>query len=233
MSNIEFIEITNSAEHLLILDEFYEQVYIKNFIDPDELVSVSEIKDFLARKSEGWYGENNYHVLVAKQGSEIIGGSISDYFSDCKSAAIEFITVSEQHRGKKIGRLLLDKTISVLESDGELNLVVAEIENPEVYDRASVISPVDRAVIWKRYGFFRIDFDYIQPRLSDSQSPASFLWLIARSPDRRIKSSLVLDVLKSYFELAMGIEDAESTTEYIFAKNQFSSREYVELLEII
>lgn len=233
--NVTFVELSNSQEDLLSLGEFYNQVYTTNFIDPDERVSLDDIEGFLKKKSDGWYKQNNYHVIIAKHEEKIIAGSISDYFADCSAAAIEFITVSQEYRGNKVGRLLLEKTIEVLNEDGELDLVVAEIENPEIYKGASVIPPLDRALIWKKYGFSRVDFNYIQPRLSENQQPISFLWLIAKQKksETKITSSLLLEVLRCYFELAMGIEDAKLTEEYISVEKQLAGKEFVGLVDII
>src|SRR5690606_6133112 len=86
----------------------------------------------------------------------------------------------------------------------------AEMNDP--FRRAATpdnLDPFERAVIWGRWGFARLDFPYVQPALSRHQKPVENLALIARLLIRPRSGSVaapwLLEVVGEYMRWAMRI----------------------------
>jgi GNAT superfamily N-acetyltransferase len=221
---IEFREISDRADDLLILDRFYKDLYESEFPDPDERESLANMKEYLRLKAQGWYGENNYHLLIALEDGRLCGGVISDFLADAGAGAIEFLVVDQQQRGSGLGRSLLEQTERLLAADAkrvgrELTCVVAEMNDPfKPGALDDCFDPFLRAQIWDRWGYARLEFPYLQPALSSDQNAVSHLMLVAK-PMRAawrdaIPSATVKAVLAGYMRWAMRLENPESVPEY-------------------
>ncbi|HYS41205.1 MAG TPA: hypothetical protein VEO01_36790, partial [Pseudonocardiaceae bacterium] len=77
---ITFHDLTDSTDDIATLTRFYETLYVGEFPDPDERESLANMIDYLGRRARGWYGRNNYHVLLATGADgRPVGASIVDY----------------------------------------------------------------------------------------------------------------------------------------------------------
>src|SRR5215831_18986085 len=77
-----FREIDASPGGLAELSRFYRRAYVREFPDPDERESLANMKRYLRLKAQGWYGRNNYHIVLAELDGEPIGGSVVDYLAE-------------------------------------------------------------------------------------------------------------------------------------------------------
>jgi GNAT superfamily N-acetyltransferase len=105
MKSVEMREL--AAGNGDLLETFYTEVYEREFPDPDERESLANIARYLALREEGWYGRNNYHVVLACRGDTVLGGCILDYFAEPNAGVIEFLFTIAAARGLGVGRALL------------------------------------------------------------------------------------------------------------------------------
>lgn len=214
-SGVAFTELDASPAGLRALRRFYKALYVREFPDPHERESLANMERYLALKAKGWYGVNNYHVLLMQSGGEVVGGSISDYLARPNAGVIEFLFTKPGRRRRGLGRALLDATVRLLRRDAHaaggkpLAAVVGEMNDPFKQPATpDSMDPFERAGIWGRWGFGRVDFPYVQPALSSKQRPVECLALVAKLPRgarRRVRSEWVMDVVSEYMRWAMRI----------------------------
>ena len=225
MPPFRVIEVNDQADSLELFKDFYDSVYVSEFPDPDERESLTNICEYLGRKRAGWYGANNYHVLVATvEGGRPVGCAIADYLAEPDAATLEFLTVSPSWRRCGIGRALRSRMENLLADDAErtnkrLDYIVAEMNDPRRTDPAADnMDPVERTLLWHRWGYRLIDFDYVQPALSPTQAPVRTLRLIVRIrtdlDQDRIQAARLLSIVANYLRWAMRIDAPQHAPEF-------------------
>ncbi len=232
-----------SAEDHTLLARFYDGLYLDAFPDPDERESFENIVAYLERERAGGYGANNYHVLIAHDDGDIVGGVISDYFVGSNSAVIEFVTTDPRRRRGGVSRALLDR---VLEESGHdavraghscLDYCFAEVEDPFAAGLLDTdLDPFTRLAIWARWGYRPIDFPYVQPPLSDEQERGTNLLLTVKVcnpdlPSDRIDADRVRTFVSDYLSLAMRIDDPERHPDFRFMAEFLGGAPEVALLD--
>ena len=219
---LQLKDITDDPEDLDRLSRFYEGLYIAGFPDPNERESLANMKRYLKRKREGWYGKNHYHIILALEGERTVAASVSDYLAVPNCGIIEFLLVDETMRGSGLGSRLHAATLEAFNADARragrsgVDGIVIELNDPfRVAPQNDNYDPFERALIWDRWGYGRLCFPYVQPALSDEQEPVRCLLLgmlpIAPQFRREVPSSLVCDVLSGFH--ALGDADREARDE--------------------
>lgn len=79
---ITFRELTGAPDDLSVLAGFHGTLYVSLFPDPDERESLENMAGYLRLKGHGWYGENNYHIVLAFDGELLAGAVIADYLAE-------------------------------------------------------------------------------------------------------------------------------------------------------
>lgn len=224
-AGLAFREIDESPAGLAALERFYHERYVAEFPDPDERESLANMRNYLALKAAGWYGPNNYHIVVAEVDGEAVGGVVFDYLAASNAGVIEFLFVADSVRGSGLGRALLEAAIATLREDARvrrgrrLAAVVAEMNDP--FHRPSTpdnLDPFLRAAIWGRWGFHALGFPYVQPALSAGQQKVEGLLLIVRPLLRvapaGVRSRWVAAVVADYLRWAMRIDEPTTHPDY-------------------
>lgn len=222
---IQFYEITDSGDDLATLKRFYETLYIAEFPDPDERESLENMVAYLRLKARGWYGPNNYHIVLATEGGQLVGGSIADFLASAQTGVIEFLLVAPAGRRSGVGRALLEHTEQLLSDDAlrslgrPLALVVAEMNDPFAATRTpDNMDPSARTLVWHHFGYRGLDFPYTQPALSDEQVPVDNLILICKpfwpAWSTAVPAAVVKTVLHEYLRWAMRIDRPDLCAEY-------------------
>ncbi|WP_407280253.1 GNAT family N-acetyltransferase [Aromatoleum evansii] len=241
-AKVGFREIDASPAGLATLERFYRERYVAEFPDPDERESLDNMRRYLALKAQGWYGDNNYHIVVAEIGGEAVGGVVFDYLAMPRAGVIEFLFVVSDWRESGIGRALLDEAIRLLRRDARrrgarLAAVVAEMNDP--FRRPATpdnMDPFRRAAVWGRWGFGVLEFPYVQPALSAGQLPVDGLLLIMRPfgrvPQSGFRSHWVELVVAEYLRWAMRIEDPAADRDFLAMAEALASRPRVALVPL-
>jgi GNAT superfamily N-acetyltransferase len=243
-NDIVFQELTAAPRDLDLLRRFYQDLYLPEFPDPDERESLDNMTHYLELKAQGWYGANNYHIVLLTDSGRPVAGSVSDYLSAADAGVIEFLTVAPAWRRRGLGARLLSWTETTLAVDAgsrsarALRAIVAEMHDPRIPDpHHASLAPQARARIWSGWGYRKLDFDYVQPALSASQHAARHLMLLAKIPNGNtrhaaLRTHQLRAVLREYFYWAMRIEQPERTAEYQQMCAQLADDGYVDLLPL-
>ncbi len=219
-----FRELQYRPDDLAILERFYRDIYVPEFPSRDERESLENMASYLRLKANGWYGRNNYHIVLGFQGGDApVAGSFADYLDEPNSGVIEFLVVTPALRGAGFGRQLLGETEKRLASDAlllgkdGLDVIVAEMNDPYKQNKDSMDAFL-RAAIWDQWGYGLLDFPYIQPALSADKARVDGLLLIAkpcRSDFRRaLPTAKLKAILRGYMRWAMRIEAPDETADY-------------------
>ena len=222
---LKFREIDSSVEGRAALTRFYRGLYIAEFPDPHERESLVNMRRYLALKAKGWYGPNNYHILIMELNGRPVGGSVFDYLARPNAGVIEFLFTRSTYRSRGFGKALLGATLRALRRDARartgrsLAAVVAEMNDPyRRMDTPDNMDPFERAAIWGKWGFSKMEFPYVQPALSPDQRPVRCLTLVAK-PLRRVPragfgADWALGVVGEYMRWAMRIRDPSRNAQY-------------------
>ena len=231
-----FRELQHKPDDLELLEQFYNDVYVAEFPSRDERESLQNMRNYLRLKATGWYGRNNYHILMGLDDGNPVAGAFVDYLDEPNSAAIEFLVVSHELRGTGCGRRLLDETEKLLTNDATalgkngLDCLVAEMNDPFKQAKDSM-DPFIRAAIWDGWGYRRLDFPYVQPALSKGQARVDDLLLIAKpcrsAREGGLAAGQVKAILAGYMRWAMRVERPETTPEYHYMSRQLDAMKTV------
>jgi GNAT superfamily N-acetyltransferase len=224
IARLQYRELNSSPATQGLLAAFYERLYVPEFPDRDERESLESIRDYLARKAAGWYGDNNYHVVVACDGDEPVGGVIFDYLAEAEAGVAEFLVVDRAWRGRGLGTALLAYLERTLADDAAARgrrpprWLVAEMNDPfwpePVEDS---LDPFVRAAIWGRWGFHRLLFPYVQPALAADKRPVHHLMLAIKFLTGAVKevgSATVVRAVHEYVRWAMRITEPERSPQF-------------------
>jgi len=240
---LAFRELTASSEDRAILRRFYDEIYVREFSDPDEKESLLNIERYLELKATGWYQKNNYQVVVAVAEGEIVGGAIADYLADPNVGVIEFLVTSPRWRGFGFGRRLLDYTEAWVAASAERaaqprpDWVLAEINDPFRVDlTAENLDPILRAQIWGHWGYRKLDFPYVQPALSKGQLPVHHMMLAVKPLTGDCSDTFsgirLIAALHAYLRWAMRIPDPTDNAEFRAMGEYLSGRERIAMIPL-
>ncbi len=224
IEGLHYRELDSSPPALQLLAAFYERLYVAEFPDADERESLDSIQDYLRRKDAGWYGDNNYHVVVTCAGDRPVAGVIFDFLADAEAGVVEFLVVDRAWRGRGLGSALLEYTERALAADAEARgrhrppWLLAEMNDPFWPDPvADSLDPFERAAIWGRWGFHRLVFPYVQPALAADKRPVPHLMLAIKflaAGIADVSGLTVTRILREYLRWAMRIAEPERSPEF-------------------
>ncbi|MEM3265362.1 MAG: hypothetical protein QXH07_05360 [Thermoplasmata archaeon] len=210
MENLEIIEI---EENYPRFDEFY-RLYSTIFTKKEEIETEENLKKYLSYKKTGYYGKNDYHILLLlNKSNDIIGFLIGDFYSDPGISFIEFLGIDKKYRDNGFSKILFNKFLKICENDAlisksKLNGVIIEVEKPEVIDSPGSFT------YWDKLGFKKIECKYIQPSLSiNKESEKNLMLMYYGISEKYLKKETLVSALKAYFKYAMSKEEPDDLDE--------------------
>lgn len=226
------------------LADFYNGLYAESFPDSNERESLENMQNYLSLKNRGWYGKNNYHILVGRNDAgKIISGAVIDYLANPNAGVLEFVTVEKTARQKGVGKNMLARIEELLSSDAAGNgmngvdFIIAEVENPAKLSPGEThqFDPVLRLGIWRKLGFKAFDFPYVQPALSENQKPVDYLFLAVKTLKKEwetlMPQKIVAEAVHEYIRWAMRIDNPLENAEFIQMKKSLSAEETINLVD--
>lgn len=185
-STVEYIEIDDPfSDHV----EQFCDVLVEAFPDPYDREDIPILRKNLEEGS--WTdGEEvcRYHLITAQRHNRVIGGTSFYFFSDGRTALGmgAYLAVRREFRNKGIGTGLIEARNRVLLADAQefnrhLKGLVIQISEPKLMSaserESDSIDPLERERFWRRRGYRKIDFNFIQPPIRNSEPPVEYLSL--------------------------------------------------------
>ncbi len=182
------IDLKNKA-NINLFDDFYNKILVSSFAK-DQIENYEQFLNNLNNK-------DSYFITLVLNKDEVVGGIIYDYLKQTNSGFIEYIAVKKDHTNNNIGSNLLNQAISILnqKSDKKIDFLFCELEQ-------EINGKQPKHYFWQKFGFKKIDFDYIQPPLDDLKKPVfimDFGYLSFVKTDKKITKQLLIDVLNEYY----------------------------------
>lgn len=231
-----FIEVSlDNNSSIVDLGQFYTSIYMDCFPDANERETFDNLLGYLKQAQN--QDDYTYHIILLKDNNTVIGGAIFDYFKRTNSAMIEFLAVKKDLQSCGIGTQIFKKIQLILSFQANkfnkrnVDNIFCEIDAPE-YSTASVKKYL---YFWNKNNFRHIDFSYIQPALSEGQSPVRGLWLavLTNNMESSINSTLVKEILQDYMRHCMHIDNPLEKSEYLEMMQDIQGKESLNLLNII
>lgn len=223
---VEVREITSSGTaDLDLLRRYVSESFKLSFPGDDE----RDVEEYFHLDQRGEFGENKYHVVVATDGDELLGGSVSAYLAEPNAGVIEYQNVMAAHRGSGIATDIYLLTERILEEDAkragrELEMLVVEIEDPFRTPLPTSFDRFRRAGILHYAGYSIADYPHIQRVLDvPGQEGLHTLLLLAKplSPafERTVPTSYLKVLLDEYFTWGeLGGPSYDGVSAYLTAR---------------
>lgn len=222
-----------------LFNQFYCDLFAPAFPDKDECDSIESIMDQSGRFSvmEG----EEFFVILAIRGTKIVGGVIAEYFSKSNCGMIDYIVVSKDERGKKLGTRIIDYVIDVMsksaksykEFNSGIDYCFFEVEDPDKVKQkmesssdemnlVRVEEAYDRINFWSHMAAEAITVDYYHPAIGNDQSVVDYLSLCVLecangkrwSWKEKIAKKTLIDFVNEYFWSAYNIQNVKDDECY-------------------
>ncbi|CAN5733987.1 hypothetical protein BH23GEM10_BH23GEM10_12330 [soil metagenome] len=174
---------------------------VQEMFDPRERQPLAELRSEIAERRLGMLSSYNFHLITALHDDdpEPAGTVIGLYLDGVNAGFITYLAVREQHRGRRIARVLRPHLIEVFRDDArraghdDLAFVLGEVRRD---------SPWLRRLVRTR-GAIPFDLDYYHPGMSlDSAEP----YVLYRQPvgdaRRELPVALVRRILYAIYRRA-------------------------------
>jgi hypothetical protein len=203
---VEVREITTSGTaDLDLLRRFISDSFKLSFPGSDE----RDVEAYFHREQRGDFAPNRFHVIVATDGDDVVGGSVSAYIGEPNVGVIEYQIVNPSHRGSGVAAEIYLLSERVLEEDArrrgrDLDMFIAEIEDPFRTPLPTSFDRFRRAGILHYTGFRIADYLHVQRMLTEpGQEGLHTLLLLARPLvpqfDQAIPAGFIKKLLEEYF----------------------------------
>ncbi len=187
---IDYIEITDPDSDDVAQ---FHNVLVEAFPHPREREDVGMLRESLRRGS--WTSEDErcrYHLVVARRNDQVVGG-MSFYFFCHRDSYVpgalgigSYLAVKKDFRKRGIGTNLIAIRDQILAKDaGEFDCylkgLVIQVNDPGLMSAWEIeqdsINSWERERFWKRRGYEKIAFNFIQPPIRSGEPPIEYLSL--------------------------------------------------------
>lgn len=184
-----------------LLRRFHAEVLKKCFHKYD----LDSSKQLIANVRAG-----DYVVALAVEGDEILGGIVIEHSWSMgkKVMLIAWVAVSEKHRGRDIGTLLVNQAISYAKANEAL-ILLGEVENPYAFEEegSAYGNPVKRVRFYSRFDCQYLSVPYVVPLSNGRNEFGMMLTLFPLSEEQASATEM------SYPEFALFIEEFVGSDE--------------------
>ena len=198
-----FILINNREsliQNITWVNKFEAELYIPNFPNENEREPFENIKQRILNND---YPTTTITLLI--EDDKLIGGCVIDSYIECKSIEPIYLVVNKEMRNRGYGRKLLDVSITNMEN---IKHVFLEVDDPQKpIDESNItIDPQKRLNMYLNWGFKVLNFNYIQPPLSENSISEENLLLLYRG--EILEKNNLKDFLY-YFYKGLNAEDSD------------------------
>ncbi|EGG17766.1 hypothetical protein DFA_08765 [Cavenderia fasciculata] len=205
----------------------------------------------------------DFHVVLAlcpkelkqENQSDIMGGVVFEFYPSINCGCVTYLLVNSEYRGQGLaGMLLKEATERLMENGrqrghlGGCNAIFLETNSSEkVNPEDDVMDPAKRHSIFHKLGIRLLDFDYIQPPLSNDSSKCKDLLLtclitpntpkqtLGREERYYLPSSLLKNFLMVFWDSCcsrLDYFDWRNDIDYQRMMDQIKRRERIPLLDL-
>ena len=226
----------------------FHDVLLEAFPDPCEREDVEILRWNLRRGS--WTTQDEvcrYHLVVATQDGQAAGG-ISFYFYGSRRNALgmgSYLAVRNDFRTEGLGTKLIHLRDQILARDAlELNCqlkgLIIQVSDPEFMGteeiERDVMNPFERERFWKRRGYRKIDFDFVQPPIRKGEPPVEYLslYMFPYCPEwknmKRIPRAELRNVINCFIKCTGTPGPSETDPSYLQMRAELATQKHFQVL---
>lgn len=242
---MELMEIVDPDDNKLI--QFHD-LLVEAFPDPYGREDVEILRRNLREGS--WTVSDEvcrYHLIVALNNKQVTGG-VSFYFfnrggvSQIRALGMgAYLAVKKEFCGNGIGTRLIAMRDQTLFKDAEemgchLKCLVIQVNDPELMSAEEIkmdsMDPWERERFWKRRGYKKIDFNFIQPPIRAGEPPIEYLslYMFPYCPQWKHKKSMsradMCDIIYCFIKCTGTPGPMEEDPSYLRMKSEVAASEY-------
>jgi GNAT superfamily N-acetyltransferase len=246
-----YVEITEPGAGEVI--QFHD-ILVEAFPDPYVREDVEILQEKMQEGS--WKSENEvcrYHLIVALREDQVVGGTSFYFFNQIKGTDLKptalgmgsYLAVKKHFRGNGIGTELIelrDQTLSrnARELDCHLRGLIIQVSDPGLMSAEEIdrdpMNPRKREEFWKRRGYRKIDFNFIQPAIRVDEPPIEYLSLYMLpycqqwKDMKSISRDDLWDVVYCFIRCTGTVGPPETDPSYLRMRAELASHEYFQVL---
>ena len=200
-------EVADAAQRKALCEAFYTDVYRDAFPKADQVETPKVWLPLL--NADLPPPAPILHLIVARHRSggetdgAVVAGLVIEYFRRSRVALVTYIAVAPDFRRQGLGGQMLAKAVQKVSKDngGVRPLIVAEVERPDAQNsEAARKAAHGRLAIMAALGGKRLDFSYIQPKLSLDQNAVTDLMLVALGSAGAAASGVPASTVRAFLE---------------------------------
>jgi len=228
--------------------QFHDNVLVEAF--PDEYVR-EDIPILRRNLVESEWCENGetcrYHLIVAKKDGRVVGG-MSFYFFSFGEYALgmgSYIGVMKDHRRGGIGIKLINTRDKTLLGDARdlgqyTKGLVIQVNDPSLMQIGEIkqdsMDPWKREMFWRRRGYKKVAFNFIQPTIKVEYPPIEYLslHLYPYSKEwrdlRNISADELYNIVYCFIRCTGTIVPMENDPSYLRMKTELAEQDFFALI---
>lgn len=188
------------------------------------------LRNTLIRVENGSYGDQKYHMFLAKKADEPVGMVTVNYFPNVNVGFMGYIVVAKKYRGQGIGTALYRTSCSAINSDAnarvgkQADALVYETDKVKVQDTKKMEEGVKRLHFFKAMGGYIVSgVDYYQPPLRKKDPPSGLYLMVhpfLKPPLFDLNSGWLIAVIRAIFQNVYRVDSplTEDETEAFLGK---------------
>lgn len=248
---MDYVEITEPGAGEVI--QFHD-IMVDAFPDPYVREDVEILQEKMQEGS--WTSGDEvcqYHLVVALREGQVVGGTSFYFFNQEKNSGPRptalgmgsYLAVKEDFRGNGIGTELISLRDQVLsrdarELDCHLRGLIIQVSDPALMSAEEIerdpMDPWKREEFWKRRGYRKIDFNFIQPAIRINEPPIEYLSLYMFpycqqwKDMKSISRDDLWDVIYCFIRCTGTVGPPENDPSYLRMRSELAAHEYFHLL---
>lgn len=242
MKYVEIIDPDSDA-----VKQFHD-VLVEAFPDPREREDVEILRANL--RDGSWAGGDEvcrYHFVIAQWEDKVVGG-ISFYFFCRNQTALgmgSYLAVEKEFRDKGIGTELIHLRNQMLSGDADqldchLKGLIIQVNDPQLMSAEEIdqdaVDSREREQFWRRRGYRKIAFNFIQPPIREGEPPVEHLSLYMFpycqewKRMEHISRTELHDIVDCFIKCTGTPGPWETDPSYLQMKSELAAREYFPIL---
>jgi len=188
-----------------------------------------------------------YHLGIAQWEDKVVGG-ISFYFFGRNQTGLgmgSYLAVKKEFRNKGIGTELIDLRNQMLSRDADqldcqLKGLIIQVNDPELMSAEEIDQDVvdswERELFWRRRGYRKIAFNFIQPPIREGEPPVEYLslYMFPNCQEWKrmesIASPELRDVVDCFIRCTGTPGPPETDPSYLRMKSELAAQDYFQIL---
>lgn len=202
------------AKELALFFKLYEA----SFPDVNEREDPQIITDRIKLESKERYFPETTIILAVSE-DKVMGGTVIEYYAECKCFLLTYILVDNEFRGRGVARFLIGNGIrSVVDAKGkdEVKAVYFESNIPWKTVNDS-FDPWERLRVFSKLGAKWIDINYTQPSLGKGRNKVHNLYLLIfpslTGLSDKVEKSDLISFLEVFYQ-SLGIPEPYNDADF-------------------